>query len=770
MGMSASQARYLSLTARKSDLEFRGQQINQSRLMLSNQSANLYSSMLSMSVPTPPVETDFMKDVYTFSLGGDSTTLSSYKLSMGKDGYGYDILYSKPATTNQLTASSVSGVQRAISRKASELPKNESEITQDRIKVATKYDDSKAEQQSAPEVSRLIEMNNKLYTGGTSSDGVAKEKDYIVNTTTSGTVQRASDGYTLYNMIHGKQASEETSKPSQNSFVSDSVLKKMTYNSSSSITYTESTTGDNSKTQPLKQVSGEQLAKIFGGSWNSTTQDYTYENSLLSVVLNGFKAVAKEENKSDIKIKEDKAQEGESNKISVGTKQGCVSFYINEKDMSFYVVKNKLDKTLKDGESLKDKATVYKYDLGTLLGLSYEEKFIDLDNNKQKTSKKVYSCVTGKGVNATKNYYTFTWDTNTTPPSLKFQTASEPKSWQINDKDFLNVTNSVDTTFGIKKNEDIIPKDDDTESDKYKYQYFRDSSTGDIWQLCTKTAAKGGTISESWRLFKPNKTYTFDGKEAQLLDKKDWPENISYIFKDKIEYDCYYVPDETGTGGSYYMVKSDAFTYDDDNDDITSNEKGTRYEANNTYKIEGLTARVVSEKDIPSTILDAYSKDDYIVYATYNDKDTDFSNPVKYYIYPKDDDAAEAVCAYAYEKSYTGKNEILQGRANILVDENGRLAKIDILNQGTYALEYGQEKDEDAYNEAYREYEYKLEKYEKEMADIDARTAMIQQQDKKLELQLKSIDTEHSAIQTELEALKKVIDTNIKSSFGTFGG
>lgn len=776
MGMSASQARYLSLTARKSDLEFRGQQINQSRLMLSNQSANLYSSMLSMSVPTPPVETDFMKDVYTFSLGGDSTTLSSYKLSMGKDGYGYDILYSKPATTNQLTASSVSGVQRAISRKASEPTNSQNTISNTGIKVATKYDDSKAEQQSAPEVSRLIEINSNLYTGGTSTDGAAKEKDYIVNTIVSGTVQKDSDGYTLYNMIHGKQASEETSKPSQNSSVSDSVLKKMTYNSSSSsITYAESTTGDNSKTQPLKQVSGEQLAKIFGGSWNSTTQDYTYENSLLSVVLNGFKAVVKNENQSDIKIKENKAQEGESNKISVGTKQGCVSFYINEKDMSFYVVKNKLDKTLNDGESLKDKATVYKYDLGTLLGLTYEEKFIDVKEEQKagkpvetKTGKKVYSCVTGDGTKATKNYYTLTW--NSTNNKLEFQTASTPDSWKINNKNFLEVTDFVDSTFGIKKNEDIIPKDDDTESDKYVYQYFRDSSTGDIWQLCTKTAATNGQISESWRLFKPNKTYTFDGKEAQLLDKKDWPENIAVKFKGETEYDCYYVPDETGTGGSYYMVKSNAFTYNVDNTDSKSTVDGTRYEANNTYKIEGLTARVVSEKDIPSTILDAYSKDDYIVYATYNDKDTDFSNPVKYYIYPKDDDAAEAVCAYAYEKSYTGKNEILQGRANILVDENGRLAKIDILNQGTYALEYGQEKDEDAYNEAYREYEYKLEKYEKEMADIDARTAMIQQQDKKLELQLKSIDTEHSAIQTELEALKKVIDTNIKSSFGTFGG
>ena len=183
-----------------------------------------------------------------------------------------------------------------------------------------------------------------------------------------------------------------------------------------------------------------------------------------------------------------------------------------------------------------------------------------------------------------------------------------------------------------------------------------------------------------------------------------------------------------------------------------------------------MTACVVNEDNVPSTIADAYDLDDYIIYATYDDSDTDFSNPIKYYVFPKDEDDANAVCSYAYEKSYTGKNEILEGRANILVDENGRLSKLNIAGVGTYALEYGQEIDQDAYDEAYKEYEFKLQKYEKEIADIDAKTATIQQQDKKLELQLKSIDTEHSAIQTELEALKKVIDTNIKSSFGTFGG
>jgi hypothetical protein len=44
MGLAASQARYLVLTARKSDLELTGQQINQSRLELANVTNDLFNS------------------------------------------------------------------------------------------------------------------------------------------------------------------------------------------------------------------------------------------------------------------------------------------------------------------------------------------------------------------------------------------------------------------------------------------------------------------------------------------------------------------------------------------------------------------------------------------------------------------------------------------------------------------------------------------------------------------------------------------------------
>ena len=70
MGMAASQARYLALVARKSNCEYEGQQINQARTVLSNQSANLFNQMLGLNVPVPPSTAD-----YTHILTGLMTTL-----------------------------------------------------------------------------------------------------------------------------------------------------------------------------------------------------------------------------------------------------------------------------------------------------------------------------------------------------------------------------------------------------------------------------------------------------------------------------------------------------------------------------------------------------------------------------------------------------------------------------------------------------------------------------------------------------------------------
>ena len=53
MGLAASQARFLSLTARKSDLEFNAQQVNQERMRLSNDTQTLFEQYFQLKVPAP---------------------------------------------------------------------------------------------------------------------------------------------------------------------------------------------------------------------------------------------------------------------------------------------------------------------------------------------------------------------------------------------------------------------------------------------------------------------------------------------------------------------------------------------------------------------------------------------------------------------------------------------------------------------------------------------------------------------------------------------
>ena len=77
MGMAASQARFLGLTARKTNTEYEGQQINQQRTTLSNQSANYYNQLLGMTVPVPPSVADYTKTTYTFQDGSLSNSIST---------------------------------------------------------------------------------------------------------------------------------------------------------------------------------------------------------------------------------------------------------------------------------------------------------------------------------------------------------------------------------------------------------------------------------------------------------------------------------------------------------------------------------------------------------------------------------------------------------------------------------------------------------------------------------------------------------------------
>lgn len=92
MGLAATQARYLGLTARKTNIEFEGQQVNQARTALANEGANLYSKLYSLSVPIPPNVTDYYTTEYSYNVAGTTFVINSYT-PVSNDSYIVNVSY-----------------------------------------------------------------------------------------------------------------------------------------------------------------------------------------------------------------------------------------------------------------------------------------------------------------------------------------------------------------------------------------------------------------------------------------------------------------------------------------------------------------------------------------------------------------------------------------------------------------------------------------------------------------------------------------------------
>ncbi len=123
MGMAASQARFLGLTARKTNTEYEGQQVNQQRTALANESSSLYNRMVALSVPIPPDTYDYYKDTYTFEYADDSGEAKTYTIKnytqTGKDEKTGNGIYN---VTVKYTDSKVIANHKLVSPSVDKLP------------------------------------------------------------------------------------------------------------------------------------------------------------------------------------------------------------------------------------------------------------------------------------------------------------------------------------------------------------------------------------------------------------------------------------------------------------------------------------------------------------------------------------------------------------------------------------------------------------------------------------------------------------------------
>lgn len=153
---------------------------------------------------------------------------------------------------------------------------------------------------------------------------------------------------------------------------------------------------------------------------------------------------------------------------------------------------------------------------------------------------------------------------------------------------------------------------------------------------------------------------------------------------------------------------------------------------------------------------------------TYFTTEKDLYNSMQtQYNYEKPIDVQEKL-AY-YSASYVKTKIEETNHALLETDGSGRFTSLKLDNDSVvYSLNVETVTNEEAYQDAMNEYNYKVQQYEKTIADINAQTSIIQQEDRTLELRLKQLDTEQNALATEMDAVKKVIKDNVEKTFKTF--
>lgn len=169
---------------------------------------------------------------------------------------------------------------------------------------------------------------------------------------------------------------------------------------------------------------------------------------------------------------------------------------------------------------------------------------------------------------------------------------------------------------------------------------------------------------------------------------------------------------------------------------------------------------------------DTYTANDFYMYFD--------GNKVNFALKSDVDDGNDNAVTYTYVTGCIMKFPVTYDDCTIEFDSTtGRITEIgipsydkngEVTSRTSMKVQAKTVTDENAYQDAYAQYEYKKYEYDKTQQEINAKTEVIQQEDKRLELKLQRLDNERTQITTEIEAVDKVINDNIEASYKTFSG
>ncbi len=209
MGMAASQARYLGLTARKTNVEYEGQQINQARTALANQSANTFNELLTLEVPTAPSTQDYTTLQYSYEDGVYGETITDMtELINDPDGYNYLIThyhYSDVFTgiqskkSNPQVVMDAKGIQGSVPRANVTKNPDDDSYTIDGVPV-NKYDSLNAEQKA--NFDKICQDNPDLAKEDIDNIYTYTDADGLMHFTTKNDLENAVAGTSDANEYH----------------------------------------------------------------------------------------------------------------------------------------------------------------------------------------------------------------------------------------------------------------------------------------------------------------------------------------------------------------------------------------------------------------------------------------------------------------------------------------------------------------------------------------------------------------------------------------
>ena len=733
MGMAASQARYLALVARKSNCEYEGQQINQARLLLSNQSANLFNQMLGLTVPVPPSTQDFTKIQYSYTDGNNASTIDSWKQLANDPEYNYIVsshyyteTYTgsvKKMTDPQVQVSSPNGVSTSLGNWG------QIEAAYNAMTAAQSVRDSAYDTWQSTKNSQ-----ERIISGIKNSAQVNNGYQVFQQSLNERTASTIMAGYTQY------------------------LFKNVTNNSSNDIY--------NYNIKNFNNADGVDPAYI--DTLQSGIQPaINAAQPFADDINNNFATISDADAIADARQVLEQALPAAENALAIAN-EAADAAAIAAAQTAYDTIMNALNDW--DTNPPADKTAAQTLANTVMSQVNAANTAItstvisDAKTNMQTEVTNAQSILQGikdqieLGITSIDAVNANILDYNTThsiTPTVYIQNIDDLVDFSnvppYNDiqKEVLNAYSlSVEDLNGTPTGKTDIVLTKDVES---LYSNLPTTAGASTWPIGGYPLAGVATT---------NAAYLAQIAAAQTLIDADYNtyEAAETIYQNALNaYNALNRP--TYIGNSELTLLGT----------LTQDQSTELLQVVKDMKAEGITSHLLdcfNEDGSYKGGVYSFRLNGNTYYTTFEDlADAYASNHLSNNLID-----AQYKMPY-YNATYIQKRIDQTGKALLETDGEGRFSSVRFENDSvTYTLKTETITDDEAYQDAMNQYYYENAVYDKTVQEINAQTSIIQQEDQQLELRLKQLDTEQNALKTEMDAVSKIVKDNVEDTFKTFGG